>query len=384
MPVKARDSERRKGRQHPTKPKPPAKPVALIRGHQNQSQPHRQSHRRSQARVHHCQALWSRPRGNQQPGKVNYPSGRVLINTNTYLTEGSLAIRLPLPRDCSPLSIGADSGRSSVKLMHPVRQRYLSQKPQDPTVRKAAAIDLLILWHESDLPVDHDPAPVAIKDFMHEPGAPTSYLEFGMYNCRDWWLPFIAFYTTPETIPMDDSDIDIIYVKTTINPIIQETPITIKPDPDGNFKDPLQSIIRITRQVINLNDDDEDEEFQVEDMENIKQNDADFDNMAVTEHEGGTGNDIESQALKDEMINNVYEDWLADLMNNENFRERMWKSCLHPHQIVAVNRMVEKENGLEQDSVSLGIDLSQVNKYEQSQKQPPPGLEQRQIKIDDI
>ena len=50
-------------------------------------------------------------------------------------------------------------------------------------------------------------------------------------------------------------------------------------------------------------------DFKEEDIENIKQNDADFNNMAVTEHEGGTGNDIESQALKNEMMNNVYEDW---------------------------------------------------------------------------
>ncbi|KAF8538319.1 hypothetical protein BDD12DRAFT_928382 [Trichophaea hybrida] len=155
------------------------------------------------------------------------------------------------------------------------------------------------------------------------------------------------FYTTPETIPMDDSDIDIVYVETTINPNIRETPIAIKSDPDQDLEDPLQLIIPIARKVINLDDDEEDEEqalaaapvdddepkllpityiaapstpdippiepvdldFEVEDIENIKQNDADFDNMAVMEYEGGTGNVVESQALKDETMNNVYEDW---------------------------------------------------------------------------
>ncbi|KAF8537191.1 hypothetical protein BDD12DRAFT_888356 [Trichophaea hybrida] len=154
---------------------------------------------------------------------------------------------------------------------------------------------------------------------------------------------FIAFYTAPETISIGDSDIDIIYIKTTINSNSQETPIAIKPNPNEDLEDPMQSIISIAHEVINLNDDEEDEElapeaepvdddepellpitktatvltrhippvdpvdlyFEVEDIENIKQNDAVIDNMAVTEHEGGTGNDIESQALKNETMNNV-------------------------------------------------------------------------------
>jgi hypothetical protein len=241
--------------------------------------------------------------------------------------------------------------------------------------------------------------PVAIKDLMYEPGAPTSYEELVQFITEQFHLAeftrvfdrciastpylrpedgdiifryqwknrlliadtwnsactiaeiggrlFIAFYTTPETIPMDDSDIDIIYVKTTINPNLRETPVAIKPDPDEAFDNPLQLIIPIAREVINLDDHEEDEElapeaapvddgepellpitniptsstpgiplvelvdldFEMEDIENIKQNDADFDNMAVTEHDGGTGNDVESQALKDEIMNNVYEDW---------------------------------------------------------------------------
>jgi hypothetical protein len=86
---------------------------------------------------------------------------------------------IPPTRDCSPLSIGADSRRSLVKC-------YASSSPalsvpetsRTQQVRKAAVIDLLIQWHESDIPVDHDPVPVAIKDFMHKPGAPTLYEEF--------------------------------------------------------------------------------------------------------------------------------------------------------------------------------------------------------------
>ena len=158
---------------------------------------------------------------------------------------------------------------------------------------------------------------------------------------------FIAFYTAPETIPMDDSDIDSIHVKTTINSSLRDTSVAIQPDPDEDFGDLFQSIITIARKVFNLDDDEEDEElapeaapvdddklelltiafiatpstpdilpvepvdldFKVEDRENINQNDADFDNMVVTEYEGGTGNDVESQALKDETMNNVYKYW---------------------------------------------------------------------------
>ncbi|KAF8537275.1 hypothetical protein BDD12DRAFT_847606 [Trichophaea hybrida] len=224
----------------------------------------------------------------------------------------------PIPpiRDCSPLLIGVDFGRSSVK-------RYASSLPalsvletsRTQRVRKAAAIDLLIQWHESDLPVDHDPAPVAIKDFMHEPGAPTSYEELVQYITEQFHLEeftrvfdrciasthylrpedgdiisryqwknrlltadtwnsactiaeiggrlFIVFYTAPETVPMDDSDsdMDVIHGKTTINPNFRETPVAVKPDPDEDFEDPLQSIIPIARKITNLDGEEEDEEL---------------------------------------------------------------------------------------------------------------------------
>ncbi|KAF8543076.1 hypothetical protein BDD12DRAFT_802362 [Trichophaea hybrida] len=225
------------------------------------------------------------------------------------------------------------------------------------------------------------------------------------------------------------------------------------PDPDEDLEDPLQSIILIAREVINLDDDEEDEElapeaapvdddapellpitniatpstpdtppiepvdldFEVQDMENIKPNDADFNNMAITEHKGGTGNDIDSQPLNDEMMNNIYEDRLTDLMNNENFqRENVEELCktlgitmenriflphktttqLDPHQIDAVNWMADMENGLEQGVLladdcgtsktlaALALICHQVNRYKQLLKQLPPGLEQWQIKID--
>ncbi|KAF8537268.1 hypothetical protein BDD12DRAFT_888149 [Trichophaea hybrida] len=262
-------------------------------------------------------------------------------------------------------------------------------------VRKAATIGLFIQWHESDIPVDHAPAPVAIKDFMHEPGAPTSYKQLAQcitkqfhlaeftrvfdrciasthylrpedgdiiswYQCENrlitadtWNLAytiaeigcrlFIAFYTTPETIPRDDSDIDIIYVKTKINPKLSETRVTTEPDPDAALEDPLQSTVPIACEVIDIDENNEDEElplgaapvnddelellpithiatpstadippmelvdldFEVENIENIKQNDAHF-NMAVTNHEEGTGHDVESQTLKNEMMNNIH------------------------------------------------------------------------------
>ncbi|KAF8536327.1 hypothetical protein BDD12DRAFT_807868 [Trichophaea hybrida] len=145
---------------------------------------------------------------------------------------------------------------------------------------------------------------------------------------------------------MDDSDIEIIYVMTTINSNQREPPVAIQPNHIENLEDPLQSIIPIARKVIHLDNDEEDEQlspeaapvdddelellpitniatsstpdippiepvdldFEVEDLENIKQNDAEFDNMAIPEHDGGTGNDVESQALKYETMNNVYED----------------------------------------------------------------------------
>ncbi|KAF8536360.1 P-loop containing nucleoside triphosphate hydrolase protein [Trichophaea hybrida] len=110
--------------------------------------------------------------------------------------------------------------------------------------------------------------------------------------------------------------------------------------------------------------------------------------MAVTEHAGGTGNDIESQALKDETMNNVYEDWI--------FLPLKTTTQIHPHQIVAVNCMVEKENGLEQSGLladdcgtsktltALALICHQVNKFKQLLKLPPPGRDQWQMKMDDI
>ncbi|KAF8544228.1 hypothetical protein BDD12DRAFT_923568 [Trichophaea hybrida] len=275
-------------------------------------------------------------------GKVNYPCRRVLINTNTYLLEGSVGIQIALAMSLFT-SVNwhrfwkVFSKMLCIQFASPICPR----NPKDPT----------------DLPVDHDLAPVAIEDIMYEPGAPTC---------------------APETRPIHNSDIDIIYVKTTINPNIPETPIAIKPDPNQDLEDPPQSIISVAYEVINLDDDDEDEEpapeaapvidhepelllitdiatpstsyippiapvdldSNEEDIENIKQNDAEFDNMAVTEHEGGTGNDVESQVLKNDMMNYVYENWT--------FLPLKTSTQLHPHQIVAVDWMAEKENGLEQ------------------------------------
>ncbi|KAF8524250.1 hypothetical protein BDD12DRAFT_904638 [Trichophaea hybrida] len=184
------------------------------------------------------------------------------------------------------LQPGEGCGRSSVK-------RYASSLPvlsvpetsKTQWIQKAAAIDLLIQWHESDLTVDHYSTPVAIKDFMHVPGASTLYEELDQFKTEQFELAqftrvfdqytgnsvctiaeigghlFIVFDTTPETISMDDSDIDIIYIKTTINTNLQDTPFAIKPDPDEDLEDPLQSIIPNACEVIHLDDDDEDEEL---------------------------------------------------------------------------------------------------------------------------
>ncbi|KAF8540299.1 hypothetical protein BDD12DRAFT_880767 [Trichophaea hybrida] len=139
--------------------------------------------------------------------------------------------------------------------------------------------------------------------------------------------------------------------------------------------------------------------------------------MVVTQQEEGAGNDIESQALRNGTMNNVSEDLLADLINNKNFqKQNMEKSyrmlgitmdnralvplkttpLLHPHHIVGVNWIAEMENGLEHGELlaedcgtsktqtALALICHQVNKYEQLRKQPPPGLELWQLKIDNI
>ncbi|KAF8544416.1 hypothetical protein BDD12DRAFT_873013 [Trichophaea hybrida] len=56
---------------------------------------------------------------------------------------------------------------------------------------------------------------------------------------------------------IDDSDIDIIYIPTVINPNKSAIPIVIQPDPDKDFEDPLQSIRPIPHHVINLIDNKE-------------------------------------------------------------------------------------------------------------------------------
>ncbi|KAF8536359.1 hypothetical protein BDD12DRAFT_890390 [Trichophaea hybrida] len=263
----------------PTKPKPPAEPVALSLGPSK-----------------------SKPTPLPKPSPKSGPSTLVNCTTNVQVDSsspglsgsrsrgGSAARRRGLP--CHPdlpchmivhlCQLAQDSGRSSVK-------RYASSSPalsvsetsRTQRVWKAAAIDLLIEWHESDLLVDHDPAPVSIKDFMHEPGAPTTYEELAQFITEQFHLAeftrnsactiaeiggrlFIAFNTAPETIPMDDSDIDVIYVKTTINPNLRETPIAMKPDSDEDLEDPLRSIISIAPQVINRDDVEEDEELAPE------------------------------------------------------------------------------------------------------------------------
>ena len=114
--------------------------------------------------------------------------GFSLTSTLTSQTA-PLPYRSPLQHDCSSLSIGTDSGRSSVK-------HYASSLPalsvQETSriqqVWKAAAIDLLIQLYESDLPVDYDPAPVAIKQFMHEPGALTLYKELIQFIIEQFYL----------------------------------------------------------------------------------------------------------------------------------------------------------------------------------------------------
>ncbi|KAF8538324.1 hypothetical protein BDD12DRAFT_885409 [Trichophaea hybrida] len=217
---------------------------------------------------------------------------------------------------------------------------------------------------------------------------------------------------------------------TTINPNLRATPVAINPDPNENQENSLKLIIPIACELSNLNDDPVDEElavqaapvdddepellpitnidttstpdippiqpvnldFEIVDINNIKQIDADFDNMAVMEHEETTGNDIESQALKNKMMNNVYEDWLTDLINNENFQ----KANLHRYHMIAVNRMVKKEYSLERGGLladdcgtgktltALALICYQVIKYEQLLKQLHPGLEKSQIKMDDM
>jgi hypothetical protein len=126
---------------------------------------------------------WSRPRGESAPkGKsTTHPEGFPSITTPT-------SWRAPLPSrsqhaqpppivaayNFSPVSIGADCGRSSLNC-------YPSSSPALCVAETswtqwgwgAAAIEHLIHSHESDRPVIHDPAPIAIRDFKHEPGAPT-------------------------------------------------------------------------------------------------------------------------------------------------------------------------------------------------------------------
>ncbi|KAF8533303.1 hypothetical protein BDD12DRAFT_810285 [Trichophaea hybrida] len=51
-----------------------------------------------------------------------------------------------------------------------------------------------------------------------------------------------------------------------------------------------------------------DMDFETERMENMNQNDTDFNKMARTKYEAGTGNEIESQALKDKTKNNIVKD----------------------------------------------------------------------------
>ncbi|KAF8542393.1 hypothetical protein BDD12DRAFT_802946 [Trichophaea hybrida] len=374
----------------PTEPLLPAKPVALS-----------------------PELSKSKPTSLPKPSPMSGLS--TLVNRTTDEQKGS---SLSGPSGSWPwrnLQPGEDSKRSSVKL-------YASNS----TALSVSETSRTEQWHESDLPVDHDPAPVAHKDIMYKPGAPTSYeelvqfineqiqpaentMEFNRciqsthyvlpddgdiispYQLKNWLLTadtlnlacaiaeiggrlFSAFYTAPETISMNDSDMDILY------------------------------------------------DFKVEDIENMKQNNTDFDNMAGTEHTGDTGNDIESQALKNETITTSMKtandsDTLADLMKNEICeREHMEESCqtlgitienrtfmplkptnqLHPHWIVADDLMVEKENRVEQGGLladdcgtgrtltALALICHQVNMYEQLLKQQPSGLEQWQIKLDDI
>ncbi|KAF8542615.1 hypothetical protein BDD12DRAFT_876035 [Trichophaea hybrida] len=135
------------------------------------------------------------------PGKVNYPCGRVHINTNTYPPEGSLPIQIAL----------------ATRLFTLFNLRRFKKV-------FTAAIDLLIPWQESDLTVYHDPEPPAIKDFMPTPGAPN-------------------------------------YIN---QPPLRGNSIAIKPDPDEDLEDPLQSIIPIPCEVINLDEDEEDDKLALE------------------------------------------------------------------------------------------------------------------------
>ena len=109
----------------------------------------------------------------------------------------------------------------------------------------------------------------------------------------------------------------------TINLILWEISITIKPNPNEDLEDPFQSNISIAPKVNKLDDDNEEDNglaqdtvpvnnnkaelllitniatpstpdiipfetvdlnWEMEDIEYINQNDADYDNMVVTEH----------------------------------------------------------------------------------------------------
>ncbi|KAF8531693.1 hypothetical protein BDD12DRAFT_902814 [Trichophaea hybrida] len=134
---------------------------------------------------------------------------------------------------------------------------------------------------------------------------------------------------------MDNSEFNMIFVKTTINCNLQETPFTIKPDPNADFDCALQLIIPIEHKVINHNNDAQNEkpireavpvdddklelfpmtniaisstadilpiqlidcDFKMEVIENMIHSNADFNNMVVIAYEEGTGNNIESQTL---------------------------------------------------------------------------------------
>ncbi|KAF8535099.1 hypothetical protein BDD12DRAFT_808836 [Trichophaea hybrida] len=460
----------------PTNPEPPAKPVALSPGpsKSNPAPPPKPSphsgpstlvNRTTNVQVRSSSPgpFGSQPQGESAArGRSTTCAGGFSSTPTPTASRAPWPSRLPLPCDCPPLSIGAAS----------VRQRYLSQKPQGPNgygkrpqliflssgtdqISLLTITQRLLQSRTSYTNLEHPP--LSTHYLPPEDGDIISQYQWkNRLLTADTWNSactiakigghlFIAFYTAPETIPMVDSDIDIIYVKTTINPNSREIPVAIKPNPDQDLEDPLQSVIPIAREVINLNDDEEDEapaseaarvddvqpellpitntatsstpdnlpiepadlDFEVEDTEHIIQNDLDFENMAVTEHAGGTGNDVESQALKNETMNNVYEDWrvavcpnvrvfvrgfsapkaesLSQLLSEPHSESLCQSHCrtdirvsLHPHQIVAVNWMAEKT------LTALALICHQVNKYEQLLKQLPPGLEQWQIKIDDI